>query len=246
MTGSAQGIGYAVAEQFLHEGANVVLNDVSRTQLDNAMKRLTLFGEGNLLPIVADVRYPMQCQDMVERVIEHWGHIDILVNNAGIYPSNPVLEMTEEDWDRVMDTNAKGVFLVSQSVARKMIEHRIRGQIINISSGSYHRGRVGSAHYCASKAANVMFAKVLAMELAPHGVRVNTVAPGLIDTGTLDLDEAYIESTQRQIPAGRLGTSRDVAAAVLGLAAIESDYITGAVIAVDGGLALGRYGIPMS
>ena len=246
VTGAAQGIGLAIARHFLIEGARVALNDLTPERVDAAGRQLAPFDESHLLGCTADVIVPSQCLAMIERIVAHWGRIDVVVNNAGIYPSQSVIDMTEDDWDRVLDTNAKGTFLVSQAVARQMIEQGIRGQIINISSGSYHRGRVGSAHYSASKAAVVMFSRVLAMELAPHGIRVNVVAPGLIDTGTLDVDESYMEATRRQIPAGRLGRSEDVAAAVLGLAAIATDYITGAVLAVDGGLALGRYGIPVA
>lgn len=200
VTGAAQGIGFAIAEQFLREGAKVALNDISTAKLDEALKNLSDLDETHLLAVPADVRNQTQCKAMITKIVKHWGHIDILVNNAGIYPSHLVLDMSEEDWDRVMDTNVKGLFLISQAVAREMIKQHVRGQIINISSGSYHRGRVGSAHYCASKAAGVMFTRVLAMELAPHGIRVNAVAPGLIDTETLNLDETYIESTLTQIP----------------------------------------------
>jgi 3-oxoacyl-[acyl-carrier protein] reductase len=246
VTGAAQGIGLEIARQFLVEDARVALNDRSAERVNEGLRQLDFHDEPYLLGCTADVTVQPQIREMIDRIVKKWGRIDILVNNAGIYPSQSVIEMTEDEWDQVMDTNVKGMFLVSQAVARHMIEQGTRGQIINISSGSYHRGRVGSAHYCASKAAGEMFTKVLAMELAPHGIRVNAVAPGLIDTGTLNLDEGYLESTRRQIPVGRLGRSEDVAAAVLGLAAMTTDYITGTVLDVDGGLALGRYGIPVA
>lgn len=244
VTGAARGIGLAIAKAFLLAGARVVVNDLYLSDLQMALDQFGSIDTGDVLAVATDVRDALQVSEMVNEVTLQWGRIDILVNNAGIYPSQPVLEMSEEDWDRVMDTNAKGTFLVSQAVANHMVANRIRGQIVNISSGSYHRGRIGSAHYCASKAAMVMFTKVLAMELAPYGIRVNSVAPGLIRTDTLDLDPAYVEATCHQIPAGRLGTPEDVAAVVIGLAGLESDYVTGTVVAVDGGLALGRYGIP--
>lgn len=244
VTGAARGIGLAIAKAFLLAGARVAVNDLYLSDLQMALDQSGSIESDGVLAVAADVGDATQASEMVNQVALQWGRIDILVNNAGIYPSQPVLEMSEADWDRVMDTNAKGAFLVSQAVARHMLAHDLRGQIINISSGSYHRGRVGSAHYCASKAAMVMFTKVLAMELAPYGIRVNSVAPGLIRTDTLDLDPAYVEATCHQIPAGRLGTPEDVAAVVVGLAGLGSDYVTGAVVAVDGGLALGRYGIP--
>jgi 3-oxoacyl-[acyl-carrier protein] reductase len=244
VTGSAQGIGLAIARAFLSEGARVALNDRTPERVQAALRTIDC-PETAVLGCPADVAEPAQVEAMLQRILEHWHTIDIVINNAGLYPSRRVVEMDVDQWDRVMDVNAKGSFLVSRSVARAMIHRGTTGQIINISSGSYHRGREGSAHYCASKAAVTMFTRVLAMELAVHGIRVNAVAPGLIDTGTLDLDPAYVRTTRAQVPAGRLGRPEDVAAAVVGLAAMDTDYVTGTVLDVDGGLSLGRYGVPM-
>jgi NAD(P)-dependent dehydrogenase (short-subunit alcohol dehydrogenase family) len=244
VTGAAQGIGLAVSRAFLSEGARVALNDLTPERVQ-AARRAIGRPEDVLLGCPADVTEPAQVEAMVQSILDHWQVVDIAVNNAGVYPSRRIVDMSPGEWDRVMDVNAKGTFLVSRSVARAMIQRGTAGQIINISSGSYHRGREGSAHYCASKAAVIMFTRVLAMEVAPCGIRVNAVAPGLVDTGTLELDPAYIQATRAQIPAGRLGRPEDVAAAVVGLAAMDTAYITGAVLAVDGGLSLGRYGIPV-
>lgn len=246
VTGAARGIGLAIARRFLVEGARVALNDLTLEKVNEGLHSLPPDGETRTLGCVADVSVSTQVKDMIDQIDERWGRIDVAVNNAGVYPSHLVIDMTEDDWDHVMDANTKSIFLVSRAVAREMIGRGIRGQIINISSGSYHRAREGSAHYCASKAAGIMFTRVLAMELAPYGIRVNAVAPGLIDTGALDLNTGYVESTLRQIPIGRLGKPEDVAEAVLSLATMATDYITGAVLAVDGGLALGRYGVPVS
>jgi 3-oxoacyl-[acyl-carrier protein] reductase len=199
-----------------------------------------------VMGIAADVSSAYQVNQMLELVLRQWGKLDILVNNAGIYPSHPFLEMDEDEWDRVMDVNAKGMFLVSQSAARKMVEGGIRGHIINISSGSYHVAREGSAHYCASKAAEIMLTKVMAMELARYGIRVNAVAPGFIEVDSMQVNPSYAGATLNQIPCGRWGRPTDIADVVYHLASMDTDYITGAVIAVDGGLALGRYGIPRS
>lgn len=246
VTGAAKGIGFAIARRFLLAGAKVAFNDLSNPALEQAIHSLQIELKAQALGFAADVRDASGVANMVARIIAHWSHIDIAVNNAGVYPSKAFLEMSEEEWMHVMDVNAKGVFLVSQAVARTMVARGVGGQIINIASGSHHIARVGSAHYCASKAAAVMLTKVMAMELAPYHIRVNAVAPGLIQVEDMTLNPQYFESTLRQIPAGRVGTPEDVAEVVFHVAQVDSDYLTGAVIAVDGGLALGRYGIPMS
>jgi NAD(P)-dependent dehydrogenase (short-subunit alcohol dehydrogenase family) len=246
VTGAAKGIGFAIARRFLVEGAYVALNDRTPDLVQSVLEQLLPAYPQHILGCPADVRCANQVNLMVGQVIQQWSRIDILVNNAGIYPNHPFLEMQEQDWDAVMDINAKGVYLVSQVIARQMIALGVRGHIINISSGSYASAREGSAHYCASKAAGVMLTKVMAMELAAYGIRVNAVAPGLIQVENMSLNPAYMTSTLGQIPVGRLGTPEDVAEVVYQLAATRTDYLNGAVIAVDGGLSLGRYGIPRS
>jgi 3-oxoacyl-[acyl-carrier protein] reductase len=246
VTGAAKGIGFEIANRFLAGGSLVALNDQTPELVQFALEKLSPAYDGQLMGCIADVSDSLQVGAMITQVVQSRGGIDILVNNAGIYPSHSFLEMTEADWTRVMDINAKGVFLVSQAVAREMISLGKGGQIINISSGSYHSARFGAAHYCASKAAATMLTKVMAMELAPYHISVNAVAPGLILVDGMELNPLYIDSTIRQIPAGRAGTPQDIAEVVFQMTQIKSDYLTGAVIAVDGGLTLGRYGIPMS
>ena len=246
VTGAAKGIGFEIASRFLRDGAFVAFNDQTPELVRSGMGKIMTAQPGQVMGCIADVSEAKQVEAMVTQVVQSWGRIDILVNNAGIYPSHSFLEMTETDWTRVMDINAKGIFLVSQAVAREMISLGRGGQIINISSGSYHSARLGAAHYCASKAAAIMLTKVMAMELAPYHIRVNAVAPGLILVDDMELNPQYIDSTIRQIPAGRAGTPQDIAEVVFQMTQIKSDYLTGAVIAVDGGLTLGRYGIPMS
>jgi NAD(P)-dependent dehydrogenase (short-subunit alcohol dehydrogenase family) len=148
--------------------------------------------------------------------------------------------MSESEWDAVFDTNVKGMFLVSQAVARRMIERSAGGRIVNISSGSAKSGRIGAAHYCASKAAVDMFTRVLALELAPHDIAVNAVAPGLIEVPDWSLSEEYINALIALTPMGRIGQPEDIARAVFYLASPEATFITGSVLAVDGGSLAGR------
>jgi NAD(P)-dependent dehydrogenase (short-subunit alcohol dehydrogenase family) len=153
--------------------------------------------------------------------------------------------MSEAEWDAVFDTNVKGMFLVSRAVARQMIAGGVAGRIVNISSGAANSGRVGAAHYCASKAAVNMFTRVLAIELAPHGIVVNAVAPGLIEVPGWSLSEAYIDALVSATPLGRIGQPEDVARAVLYLASPAATFITGTVLGVDGGSQAGR-AVPLS
>lgn len=246
VTGAARGIGFAIAKRFFEAGARVSFNDRTPEMVADGLARLAPGEDKRVLSCPADVADATQVSEMMDQIVATWGQVDLVINNAGIYPDHLVLEMKEEDWDRVMDVNVKGVFLVSQAAARHMVSSGNQGQIIIISSGSYHNARVGSAHYCASKAAGIMFTKVLAMELAPYGIRVNAIAPGLIEVGSKNLEDDYKKATLQQIPCGRLGLPEDVAETVFSLATLASDYVTGAVLAVDGGLALGRYGVPRS
>ncbi|MBI5878489.1 MAG: SDR family oxidoreductase [Chloroflexi bacterium] len=241
VTGAAQGIGAAIAKQFLAAGARVALNDRTPERAETGVAKLG-GAQANLLGVAADVTRRAEVEAMIARIVERFGRLDIVVNNAGLYPVTPVLDMREEEWDTVLDVNLKGTFLVSQAAARQMVRQGSGGAIVNISSGSHKVARIGCAHYCASKAGIVMFTQVLAMELAPHRIRVNAVAPGLIEVpdqltpGTTE----YMADTLAVIPAARLGTPDDIAQAVLLLADPAADYITGAVLAVDGGLSVGR------
>jgi len=241
VTGAAQGIGMAIARAFLDAGARVVLNDRTEERVERGLERLAA-AASRVYGHPADVTRREEVEAMIRETVRVFGQLDIVVNNAGVYPVTPVLEMSEEEWDRVLDVNLKGVFLVSQSAARRMIDQGQGGIIINISSGSYKTARVGCGHYCASKAGVVMLTQVLAMEWAPHRIRVNAVAPGLIDVpeSLTPSSPQHIQSTLSVIPWGRLGRPEDVANAVLMLCSEEAEYITGAVLSVDGGLSAGR------
>lgn len=244
VTGAAKNIGLAIARAFLMEGARVLLCDASERALTEAMAGIGPDLAERALGHVADVRDRAAVEAAVAKIVAAWGGIDVAVNNAGIYPDRLVLDMTENEWDQVMDINAKGTFLVSQAAARRLVTQGTGGHIINISSGSHRLGRVGSAHYCASKAAVVMLTQVLAMELAQHGIQVNAVAPGLIQSD--HLTPTYMEAFRRTIPMGRIGQPEDVAAAVLMIVKSGCSYLTGQTIGVDGGAGSGRYGLPLS
>jgi NAD(P)-dependent dehydrogenase (short-subunit alcohol dehydrogenase family) len=193
-----------------------------------------------VLPVVTDVRDAASVEVAVQQAIDRFGQIDVLVNNAGVYPNTPVIDMDEAEWDAVFDTNVKGIFLVSRTVARRMIARGAGGKIVSISSGSAESGRVGAAHYCASKAAVNMFTRVLAMELASHQIVVNAVAPGLIEVPGWSLSEEYIDALVASTPMGRIGQPEDIARAVFYLASPEATYITGTVLSVNGGSLAGR------
>lgn len=244
VTGAAKNIGLAISRSALEAGARVMLMDLRQSALDEARALLGPELSGRAIFFEADVRDRERVEAGVARMTEAWGGVDGVVNNAGIYPDRRLLEMPEEEWDLVMDVNAKGTFLVCQAAGRQMVKQGGGGHIINISSGSYRFGRVGAGHYCASKAAVVMLTQVLAMELAAHGIQVNSIAPGLV--ASENLAPEYIESFVRTVPMGRIGQPEDIAAAVLMLLQSGCSYLTGQTIGVDGGISAGRFGLPLS
>src|SRR5437773_1984961 len=183
VTGAAAGIGFGIAEAFHQAGARVALGDVNEAGLSRSAARLQ--GAARVFGHLVDVRDAGSVQTFVAAAERTLGPVDVAVANAGIYPNCPVVEMTPEEWDRVMETNMRGVFLTCQAAARGMVARKAPGKVITLASGAYNSGRKGAAHYCASKAGVVMFTKVLAMEMGPHRINVNCIAPGLI---TVDRD----------------------------------------------------------
>ncbi len=235
VTGAAQGIGKTIALQLARQGADVVVTDINREGLALVVAEIEALGR-RALAIVMDVSNLAQCEDMVKETVQEMGRIDILVNNAGITRDTLLLRMKEEQWDQVMQVNVKGTFNCTKAAIRTMFKQKY-GRIIQISSVTGAMGNPGQANYSASKAAVIGFAKAVAREYAHCGITVNAVAPGFIQTAMTDaIPEKEREAMIAQIPAKKLGTPEDVAAAVSFLAADESAYITGQVIHVNGGL----------
>ncbi len=236
VTGASRGIGRAVAQRLARMGATVLVN--YNGSLDRAMEVVQEIQEagGRGEAICCDVSDYGACGRMAEEIIKKYAHVDILVNNAGVTRDNLILRMSEEEYDKVMDTNLKGAFNTIRHLSRYFLKQR-GGNIINISSVSGVTGNAGQANYSASKAGLIGLTKSVARELAGKGVRVNAVAPGFIETEmTQALPEKAREAAVASIPAGRMGTVEDVARLVAFLAGKGADYITGQVICVDGGM----------
>jgi len=235
VTGAAQGIGRTIALQLAHQGADVVVTDINREGLAPVVAEIQALGR-SAHGIAMDVSNLAQCEGMVKEAVQAMGRIDILVNNAGITRDTLLLRMKEEQWDQVIQVNVKGTFNCTKAVIRTMFKQKY-GRIIQISSVTGAMGNPGQANYSASKAAVIGFAKAVAREYAHSGITVNAVAPGFIQTAMTDaIPEKEREAMISQIPAKKLGTPEDVAAAVSFLASDESAYITGQVIHVNGGL----------
>ena len=245
ITGAGHGIGQAIAAGFAATGAAVVLADRDRTRAETVAAIMRQATGVRALAVETDVRDSASVESMVDAVITTFGAIDVLVNNAGIYPSSLVVDMPEAEWDAVFDTNVKGTFLVSRAVARQMIARGAGGRIVNITSGSAEIGRVGAAHYCASKAAIKLFTQVLALELAPHDIAVNAVGPGLIEVPDWSHSDDYIAAMVAANPMRRMGQPEEIARAVLYLADPATTYVTGTTLYVDGGGLAGR-SVPIS
>src|SRR5439155_3726902 len=238
VTGAGRGIGHAIAMRLASEGARVAC--VSRTEAN--AKRTA--GEINAARADAARAYAVDVADHAAvqkvgaQILEDFGKIDILVNNAGVIRDGLAMRMSIEDWDTVINTNLRGAFNFTQAIMRPMIKQR-SGRIINISSVIGLIGNAGQVNYSASKAGLIGLTKSLARELASRGITVNAVAPGLIETDmTGVLSDEIRQAILQKIPLGKLGQPNDIAAAVAYLASAEASYITGQVLAVDGGMVM--------
>ena len=236
VTGATGGIGKAIAESFAKEGYNVALHTCTKPDVAKAeAERMTKEYGVRAVAVVADVSKQTEVKEMFDCLTEGFGTIDVLVNNAGVSSVMMLCDTTDEEWNRVVDINLKGAFLCSKEAMKNMV-HNKWGRIINISSVWGNVGASCEVAYSASKAGLVGFTKALAKELAPSGITVNAVSPGLIDTEmNSHLLESDIKELCDEIPVGRMGTPCEVAHAVLFLADEESSYITAQNITVDGG-----------
>ena len=253
VTGAADGIGLAIATRFAQAGDRVALLDYDEARLSTVVERL--LGEGHqVFGQVTDVRDSESVQSAIDWTISRFGRLDIAVSNAGIYPNRPVVEMDEDEWDRVLNTNLKGTFLICRAAARQMLAQQgphpwtnSRGKIVTLASGAHRSARIGAAHYCASKAGLVLFSQALALELAEHRINVNIVSPGFIDVGDRPgVSAEYRATIEKGIPWGRVGAPDDLARATYFLCSEEAEFMTGALVPVDGGSSAGRFNLPRS
>ncbi|MCK4824571.1 3-oxoacyl-[acyl-carrier-protein] reductase [bacterium] len=237
VTGGARGIGKAVILKLAQQGCDITVSDIDLQGIERVKEEVEALGSG-CIAVKADISNPDEVKKTVESTIERFKKIDILVNNAGITRDNLLMRMKEEDWDLVLRVNLKGAFLCTQKVIRGMMKQR-SGKIINMASVVGLVGNAGQVNYAASKAGLIGFTKSVAKEVASRNIQVNAVAPGYIETEmTAHLPQDVRENFISNIPAQRSGTPGDVANVVLFLSSTASDYITGQVICVDGGLVI--------
>lgn len=238
VTGGSRGIGRAIALALAKCGANVAVNYTSnQAAAEEVVKEIEALGVG-AMAIKADVSKGEEVENLVKEVLNQFGSIDILINNAGITRDNLIIRMTEKDFEEVIDTNLKGAFNCTKWVSKVMIKQK-SGKIINVSSVVGIIGNAGQSNYAAAKAGLIGFTKSMAKELSKRGITVNAVAPGYIETEmTASLPEKAKEEFINNIPLGRTGKPQDVANTILFLASEYSDYITGQVIHIDGGMVM--------
>lgn len=235
VTGAGQGIGRAISLRLAQEGAKVVIADIKESAGEAVATEIEKSG-GKALAVQTDVSKADSVEDLKKKTFQRFGRIDVLVNNAGIYPVCPLAEMTEELWDRVIDTNLGGSFLCSRAVVPYMRTQKA-GRIICVASTLAYKGAKNGTHYAASKAGIIGFVKALARELAPDGITVNAICPGVTDTAQPrgHRSEEELLSQAKSIPMGRIGRPDDMGGPVVFLASNAAAYVTGQALMVTGG-----------
>lgn len=236
ITGAGRGIGKAIAQKFLREGARLLVCDIVPERIAASAEDLGQYGEVHQM--AGDVTDPAFCDALIKRAQDVFGGLNILVNNAGIAILVPFLEHSEEAWNRTLAVNLTSMFLLGQRAARVMVAQGKGGAIVNMASTNGHVGEKGLAAYNASKAGVVLLTKTMAIELAPHKIRVNCVSPGFIITDLTQqsgFDQPFIDAYLEKIPLGRHGRPEDVANVFAFLASDEAGFVTGDSVVVDGG-----------
>ncbi|WP_104202555.1 L-iditol 2-dehydrogenase [Billgrantia saliphila] len=247
ITGGARGIGLAIADRYLEEGARVAVADIDTQGVEEAVGRLRPKGAERIMGVRLDVCDRESIAAAIQAVTEHLGGIDILVNNAAVFDMAPVLEVTEESFDRQFAVNTKGMFFTLQAVARHMVSRGQGGKIINMASQAGRRGEALVSAYCASKAAVISLTQSCGLDLIKYGINVNGIAPGVVDTPMWDEVDALFARYENRplgekkrlvgeaVPYGRMGRPEDHAGAAVFLASEDSEYVVAQTLNVDGG-----------
>src|SRR6201997_940280 len=241
VTGAQQGIGRAMAIEFAAAGADVAINWLDDERAAEAVADQVKCAGRRALTAKADVAYIEQSQAMVAAAERGLGPIDVLINNAGVFPRVPFLEMTESDWDYVLDVNLKGACFCAQAVAKAMVAAGRPGVVINLTSGAAFRSSPRGVHYVASKGGVLSMTRAMALELAPYRIRVNAIAPGLTDTAQprYGSSEEELAEAARAIPLGRMAQPEEIARAAVFLASDDAGFVTGQTLHVNGGSYFG-------
>lgn len=250
VTGGAGRLGRAIAEVYLREGAKVVIADLSGPRVTAVAGELAEAHPGKVFAVQGDQSLIGDVHRMIAETEQAIGVPDILVNAHGIFPNCSMLDVTVEEWDSVFAVNTRGTMLTCQTLAHRWIDTKVKGSIVNISSGAAKSGRAGGAHYSGSKAAVELLTHIFAIELGQYGIRVNAIAPGLIlddvITATDDNLHPYVNLTLQGTPIGRTGAPNDIGEAAAFLACDRSSWTTGAILEVTGGTHTGRTHMPFT
>lgn len=248
VTGASQGIGRACAERLAREGAKVVVSDVNDGEGAKVVTAITAAG-GTAAYLSCDVSEKLDVHNLIAATLERFGTIDVLVNNAGIIDSADFLDLEEAEFDRVLKVNLKGYFLCGQAAARQMVKQGGGGAIVNMSSVNAWFGMPDHVTYSVSKGGVAQLTKSMALSLASHGIRVNAVGPGSIETpilGEVIKDKKFLQKVMSRTPMGRIGKPEEIAAVVAWLASSEASYITGTTVFADGGRMPLGYVVPVA